>query len=303
MSVCVLGSINLDVVFRVAALPRPGETVSNLSVQEFPGGKGGNQAVASARIGVPTALIAALGRDEAATGLKRFLSDAGVDLSAVVEMEAYATGRAFICVDERGENAIVVHPGANGALTAAHLDKTALAPHCVFLGQFETPLDTLARYYVGDAAKAGLKLLNAAPAIAGAEALFPLIDILIVNETELGTYAKLDREPVDLDEVSRAARSLLSRPGQSIVVTRGAAGVAMIAETEAVSIPGRSVEVVDTTGAGDCFCGVLAALLSEGAALPDALAQANAAAAIAVGRAGAATSMPTRAELEAVLRA
>ena len=301
MSVCVLGSVNLDVVFRVAALPRPGETVSSLGVQEFPGGKGGNQAVAAARMGAPTSLIAALGQDEAATGLKRFLSEAGVDLSAAVEMAAHPTGQAFICVDDRGENAIVVDAGANGALSADHLKPEMLASHGVFLAQLETPLATLAAFFGSDAAKAGLKLLNAAPAISGAEALFPLIDILIVNETELASYAKLEREPVDLAGISGAARRLLSRAGQCVVVTLGAAGVALVTPEDAVSVPGRAVEVVDTTGAGDCFCGVLAALLSEAAALPDALANANAAAALAVGHAGAATSMPTRLELDAFL--
>jgi len=172
-------------------------------------------------------------------------------------------------------------------LTLPAAERSATPPHGIFFGS--------------DAAKAGLKLLNAAPAISGAEALFPLIDILIVNETELASYAKLEREPVDLAGISGAARRLLSRAGQCVVVTLGAAGVALVTPEDAVSVPGRAVEVVDTTGAGDCFCGVLAALLSEAAALPDALANANAAAALAVGHAGAATSMPTRLELDAFL--
>jgi len=303
MSVCVLGSVNLDIVFQVERLPRPGETVASLRVDEFPGGKGGNQAVAAARMGAPTTLIAALGRDEAAAGLKRFLADAGVDLSSVVDIEDRPTGRAFISVDAKGENVIVVDAGANGALEPHHLPQHAMAAHTVFLAQLETPLDTLAAFYGGDAAKTGRTLLNAAPAIRGAERLFPLIDVLIVNETELAAYANLDHDPVGLDAVVKAARGLMVRADQTVVVTLGAAGVALITQSEAAVIPGRKVKVVDTTGAGDCFCGVLAALLSEGAAMPDALARANAAAALAVGRAGAATSAPTRAELNAFLQA
>jgi ribokinase len=303
MSVSVLGSINLDIVCQVERLPRPGETVTSLRVDEFPGGKGGNQAVASAKMGAATTLIAALGQDAAATGLKQFLVRTGVGLSSVVEIAERPTGRAFISVDAKGENVIVVDAGANAALTPAHLTTEALAGHAVFLAQLETPIETLAAFYRSEPAKAGLKLLNAAPAIRGAEALFPLIDILITNETELAVYARLEGAPVDLDAIATAARCLLDRADQAVVVTLGAAGVALITPDDAVAMPSQKVKVVDTTGAGDCFCGVLAALLSEGANLTDALKQANAAGALAVGRAGASTSMPTRAELKAFLQA
>lgn len=303
MSVCVLGSINLDVVFRVERLPRPGETVASLRVEEFPGGKGGNQAVASAKMGAATTLIAALGRDAAATGLKRFLTGAGVDLSSVAEIADRPTGRAFISVDAKGENAIVVDAGANAALTPAHLAPEAMAGRRVFLAQLETPIETLAAFYASAPARAGLKLLNAAPAIRAAETLFPLIDILIVNETELAAYAQLARVPVGLEAISTAARRLMVRADQAVVVTLGAAGAALITATDAAAIAGRSVTVADTTGAGDCFCGVLAARLGEGADLPDAMADANAAAALAVCRAGAATSAPTRLELDAFMNA
>ncbi len=299
MSVCVLGSINLDMVFRVAALPRPGETVQSLGFEQHPGGKGANQAVAAARMGAQTQLIAAVGGDAAGAELTQFLGATEVELSAVMKMAA-PTGRAIICVDAGGENCIVVDSGANAALSPADLPQ-ALGRHGVFLAQLETPLETLAAFFASGAARAGITILNAAPAEARALALFPLIDILIVNQSELASYAKLSEEPVDLDAVATAARGLMARPDQAAVVTLGGAGAALVTATEATLIPGRAVKVVDTTGAGDCFCGALAAFLDEGMTLSAALAYANAAAALAVGRAGAASSIPTRNEVDASL--
>jgi ribokinase len=301
MSVCVLGSINLDIVFRVASLPAPGETIKSLGVRQFPGGKGGNQAVASARLDVATRLIGAIGADEGGREVKTFLAQAGVDLMHLIERTREPTGRAFICVDATGENCIVVDSGANAVLAPEHLSPDALAGHRVFLAQLETPIGALAAFYSADSARTGVKILNAAPADLAAKALFPLIDILVVNETELQHYAGLAETPKGLADIEAAAKSLIARPGQSVVVTLGGAGVALITEAEASIIPGREVEVVDTTGAGDCFCGVLAASLSEGADLGDSLARANAAGAFSVNRRGAATSSPTRADLEAFL--
>ncbi len=295
----VLGSINLDVVTQVAMLPRPGETVAGLRTDEGPGGKGANQAVAAARIGAEVRLIAALGRDEPGRRLKAFLSDAGVDTEALIEIEGRSTGRAFICVDARGENLIVVDGGANLALGPEHLPTAGSLATTVLLAQLETPLETVAAFFERVPVGAGLRILNPAPAHLAAKSLFDLVDILILNETELESFAALKTTPKDQADVVGAARTLLSRPDQSVIVTLGAAGSLLVTQTGAHMIAGRKVAAVDTTGAGDCFCGVLAAFLAEGAALADAVVQTNAAAALSVCKAGAAVAMPTRAELDA----
>jgi ribokinase len=296
----ILGSINLDIVTRVAALPRAGETVAALRTHEFPGGKGANQAVAAARMGAKVRLIAALGRDEAGEDLKTFMSGVGVDTEQVAVLHGEATGRAFICVEAGGENTIVVDGGANLALRPEHLPPVASLEHAVRLAQLETPLETVAAFFRAGSGS-GLRMLNAAPARLKARDLFNLVDILILNETELQTFAELKTTPKSQAQIVAAARSLLVRPTQSVVVTLGAAGCLIVTLDAAQPIAGHAVSVVDTTGAGDCFCGVLAARLAEGDTLAEAAAMANAAAALAVGKAGAAISAPTRAELEAFL--
>jgi ribokinase len=302
MSVCVLGSLNLDIVCRVAELPKPGETVMARGVERLPGGKGANQAVASARCGVRTHLIGAVGRDEAGDAMLAALRRAGVEAGQVLRLAGHATGQAFIWVSEAGENSIVVAGGANLAVTSRMPDAEAAARSRVLLAQLETPVETIEALYGGAPADAGcLRLLNAAPALPEARRLFPLADILIVNETELAAFAGVSLAADDLDAVVGAARALISRPDQTVVATLGAAGAVAVTPGGRVLMGGRSAQVVDTTGAGDCFCGVLAARLSEDADLETALAWANAAAALSTERPGAAPSMPSRAEIEAAL--
>jgi len=296
----ILGSINLDIVTIVAALPRAGETVVALRTDEFPGGKGANQAVAAARMGAEARLIGALGRDKAGKDLMTFLAAEGVDTEQVRRLDGEATGRAFICVEAGGENTIVVDGGANLALKPDDLPSGVTLEKAVRLAQLESPLETVAAFFRG-ADGQGSSLLNAAPARLEARGLFELVDILILNETELQTFAALKTTPESQAEIVAAARSLMVRPGQSAVVTLGASGCLIVTGDGAHAIAGRDARVVDTTGAGDCFCGVLAARLAAGAALVEAAETANAAAALAVSKAGAAVSAPTRAELEAFL--
>lgn len=301
MSVCVLGSINLDVVASVETLPRPGETITAGSVRHFPGGKGANQAVAAARMGAPTRLIGAVGTDAAADELCAFLQGAGVDLSSVVRKPDHATGQAFINVASSGENAIVVAPGANRALSPNDIDLGGLAGWRVFLAQLETELASIEAVFSSAPARQACRILNAAPARPAAAELFPLADVLIVNETELASYAGLSEVPAAIEAVVAAARKLLCRDGQTVLVTLGAQGVVMVDAAEDCLIGGRHTQAVDTTGAGDCFCGALAAALSEGQPLADALQTANCAASLSVERPGAASSMPLRSEVQAVV--
>ena len=298
MSVCVLGSINLDIVCQVEALPRPGETVASPRVRRFPGGKGLNQAVAAARWGAATVMIGAVGADAAGAELTGYLAAAGADVSGVRVLPSAPTGCAYILVSDAGENMIVVAGGANLAITAADV---APAPHRVYLAQLETPAPAIAALFEHDAARAGLRILTAAPAALEAAALFPRVDILILNETELASFAGAAASPSSPDEAAAMARRLSLRPDQSVIVTLGAAGAIAVTKAGVSRAPGIAVGVVDTTGAGDCFCGVLAAALDEGADLARAMTHANAAAALSAKRAGAAASIPTRAETEAFI--
>jgi len=294
MNVVVLGSLNLDVVCRVEALPAPGETVPGLGVRRFPGGKGLNQAVAAARWGARTAMIGKVGDDEAGRYLLATLTEAGVDTASISVTGESPTGQAYIFVSASGENMIVVAGGANlGLGPPASFD-----PASVYLTQLETPV-AAARAVFEVVAGRGLILLNAAPAIAAGASLFPLADFIIVNEVELAHYAGVDEAPFHLDDVSALARRLIAREGQRVIVTLGAAGAAAVDGGHAFLVPGKPAKVVDTTGAGDCFCGVLAAALSEGADLAQAMDQANAAAALSTETHGAAVSMPRREQIAA----
>ncbi|WP_168076327.1 ribokinase [Caulobacter sp. SSI4214] len=301
MTVFVLGSINLDAVARVDDLPRPGETVAGLSLALFLGGKGANQAVAAARMGAPTRLMGAVGGDDSGKGLKAKLAGYGVQVADVLELEGVPTGQAHVWVANNAENMIVVTAGANAMVTPQQVSATPIEGQRVLLCQLETPPAAVEALFRAGAAKGSLRILNAAPALPQGAALFPLTDILIVNQTELASYAKLDREPTRLEEVSVAARKLMSRPDQTIIVTLGSAGVAAVRRDEAFLVEGRKVKAIDTVGAGDCFCGALAAALASGMDLRDAVEMANAAAALSVQKAGAAPSMPSRREVEAFL--
>lgn len=299
MSVCVLGSINLDLVCRVAELPGPGETVTALDLMRFAGGKGANQAAASARWGARTSMIGAVGEDDAGEELLAHLSSAGVDVSGIAQVPGAPTGQAYISVSSSGENMIVVVGGANRTVSAEQVRASVVDGHAVFLSQLETPLPAIKALFAG--LQTGPRILNAAPAVPEAKELFPLLDILIVNETELAQYAGASRELVALSEVASAARGLIVRDGQRVIVTLGARGAVAVDTTSVIEVPGRAVQVVDTTGAGDCFCGVLAASLDEGFALPDAMHRANVAAAISTQTAGAAVIPALRVQVDALL--
>lgn len=300
--VCVLGSINQDVVAFVEKLPHPGETVVARRLAHFPGGKGANQAVAAARMGAGTLMIGATGADEAGSMMRAFLQDNGVDTGMVRINPRQPTGQAFINVSANGENAIVIVPGANAGLTPADIRPGKLAGCGIFLAQLECPVETIQSLFSSDAARRGTTILNAAPALPEGAELFPLVDILILNESELAAYAKLPEPPDDVEVAIESAGKLVGRDGQAVIVTLGEKGAVVVNGQQGELIPGRRADVVDTTGAGDCFCGTLAAALSDGHALNEAVRFAVTAASISVERSGAATSMPTRAEVDPALR-
>ena len=300
MSVCVLGGVNLDHVARVTVLPRPGETVASRNLAQFPGGKGANQAVAAARLGAQVRLLGAVGLDGAGDFMLDFLTSAGVAVDGVRREAEAATGQAFITVDDAARNMIVVAAGANALFGADAASAADLSATGVILTQFEATLAAIETLFTRPEAAGALKILNTAQALSDGAPLLALADMLILNETELASFAGLGAEPADPEAAIAAARSL-ARPGQTVLATLGAAGAVAVRGDEVFRVGGLRQQAVDTTGAGDCFCGALAAGLDRGMPLPAAMAFANAAAALSVTRAGAAASMPTAAEVEALL--
>ncbi|GAB3651614.1 ribokinase [Glycomyces tarimensis] len=298
MSVVVLGSANLDLVYDVERIPAPGETVLARGFEAFPGGKGNNQAIAAARAGAQARFIVALGQDAAGDRLADQARGAGVTL--LDRRVPTATGSAVIFVDRRGENSIVVNSGANGELvdlTADELDELAAAD--VLLLQLETPVDTVTAAVRAAKAASTRVVLNAAPCRElGAELLGDL-DVLVVNEHEA---AELAGPPASTDEASLLAA--LAEHGCAVIITLGADGALVgVPGEDPVKVPGIEVEAKDTTGAGDTFVGALAAALDRGVrdlelrSLVDATEFATAAAAIAVQRKGAVPSIPTLEEV------
>ncbi|WP_407184534.1 ribokinase [Bradyrhizobium centrosematis] len=301
--VFVAGSINMDVVATADRHPRIGETVAGRQVLYFPGGKGANQAVAASRLGARTTLIGRLGKDSFGAELRTFLGDQGIDLGYVQEMAEAHTGTAIITVAE-ADNTIVVIPGANGLVGADDVEVVPLLAGDVAVSQFEIPLPAIAAFFRRAREAGATTLLNPAPAQKMPDGLLALVDILVLNETELGFLAGVELSDSDeAVEIIDVARQLQARQDQTICVTLGKRGVLALAGREEIVVPGRAVTAVDTTGAGDCFVGALAAQLADGAPLRAALAFANAAASISVQRMGAGPSMPTAAEVMAVLGA
>jgi ribokinase len=299
--VFVAGSINMDVVATADRHPRIGETIAGKAVLYFPGGKGANQAVAAAKLGAPTTLIGRLGKDAFGDELKAFLVAQGIDLSFVQQTSDAHTGTAIITV-ANADNTIVVIPGANAHASAADVEAPLLAKGDIAVSQFEIPLPTISAFFQRARAAGATTILNPAPAIEFGRKLLDLVDILILNETELGLLAKTKLH--DTDDHARfidAARSLQAGHDKIICVTLGKRGLLALVNDQPAIIPGRAVTAVDTTGAGDCFVGAVAAQLAGGKPIRGALDYANAAASICVQRMGAAPSMPTAAEVEAIL--
>jgi ribokinase len=295
--VFVAGSINMDVVATADRHPKVGETIAGREVLYFPGGKGANQAVSAAKLGASTTLIGKLGKDAFGGELKAFLEAQGIDLSFVQESDAH-TGTAIITL-ANSDNTIVVIPGANGLVTPADVSAATLARGDIAVSQFEIPQATVVAFFKHARAAGATTILNPAPAIAFGSELLDLVDVLILNETELGLLARTAIH--DGDDVARIidAAKIVQGDGKRIVcVTLGKRGVLALTDGEPLMVDGRPVKAVDTTGAGDCFVGAVAAQLAAKKSISDALNYANAAASICVQRMGAAPSMPTAAEVE-----
>ena len=274
-TVAVIGSVNLDIVARVARLPAPGETVTGAELHRFPGGKGANQALAAQRLGADVSLVARVGEDAAADEALALLREGGVDLSACVAIPDVATGTALIAVSPSGENQIVVAPGANRYLLPDHVE----APDTdAVICQLEVPVETIASVA---AAYKGFLCVNLAPAMEIDVAVLQRADLVVLNETESTWYG-----------------ASLSACAGLVATTRGA-GVASLERDGELVAEARppAIEAVDATGAGDTFTAALTVALVEGQAPEKALQFACAAGAMAATKMGAQPSLPMRSEV------
>lgn len=293
--VTVVGTLNVDLVWQVEALPRPGQTVLATKTERQFGGKGANQAVAAARQGAHVALVGAVGDDAEGRGYREHLEREGIDARGVVVVREVATGTAHVYVDARGENLIVVDQGANARAEVSGL-QTALRGVDVLLVQLECALPAAVEALRLAAAAGVQTVLNASPV----NPAFPwgevAIDTVIVNEHECAEC--FGRPPAEWREDSAGVRQLLAQHKmQHLVVTQGAEPTLHLCADGAEEVRTFAVQPRDTVGAGDMFAGALAAQLAEGRAWPEALWHANVAAALSTLALGAQAAMPTRAEV------
>ena len=293
--VFVVGSINQDFVLKVERRPEPGETVTGAELALFPGGKGGNQAIAAARLGADVALLGRVGEDPFGRELVVNLRDNGVDTSRVEAVTDVPTGSAFITVTPDGENAIVVSPGANRRFGPAEVRAASedLRKARLLLAQLEVEVEAVEMAAYTVAGNGGRVLLNLAPPREVSGDLLRLSDPLVVNEHEAAFLLGEDAQTPE-----ESAGKLLDLGPPSAVVTLGGAGAILATEDSSRHFPAPEVQVVDTTGAGDAFVGALAAKLAEGTLLEEAVPYAVLAGAVAVMREGAQGSLPAPEDVE-----
>lgn len=319
----VLGGLNVDLVVHVPRLPGPGETVAGRDLLQFPGGKGANQAVAAARAGADVAMIGCAGNDAFGESLLAGLTREGID-TRHVRRDPAPSGVALIFVDPAAQNTIAVAPGANMRVGVTDVEAAAeaIAAAEVLLLPLETPPETVARA-VALAARAGTRVvLNPAPAAPLPADLLAAVDYLVPNERELITLVAGDGPPgrdapatgagelalgttgvLGLGAAEAAGRRLLARGARRVIVTLAERGSLLLGPGVAHHCPAFAVEAVDTTAAGDAYCGAFAAAISESQEERAAMRFASAAAALAVTQAGAQPSLPARAAIERLLAA
>lgn len=297
--VVVVGSFNMDLTTTVDRMPRPGETVLGDVFTTGPGGKGSNQAIAAARLGAHVTFVGRIGTDAFGQAALAIWAQDGVDTRHIIRDPDHATGVAPIFVDKDGENMIVVALGANLALSPADVDAAADAIRTadILLTGLEIPIETAA-HALKIAKAAGVRtILNPAPAQPLTHDMLLSADVLTPNESELEVLSGLA-----IDDVEQAAQLVKAHDNQHIVVTLGGQGAAYFGPGGHGVVPVFPVSVVDTTGAGDAFNGGLAVALSDGLDMPEAVRFAGATAALCVTKRGTAASMPTRAEVDTLLK-
>jgi ribokinase len=295
--ICVVGSANVDLTFRMPRLPKAGETLAGRSLHMGMGGKGANQAVAAARLGATVTFVARVGKDAFGTEAVRCYRVEGLDTSFVQQDAHSATGTAAIVVDDQAENCILYVPGANADLTSEDVRKASAAIENadILLCQLETPMvSTLEAFRLARAAGV-TTVLTPAPVMDVPDQLLQLCDLCVPNKTEMEHLARC---AIDTTDSARVAADLLRARGvKSVAMTLGRNGALLVDDAGALHIPAVQVEAVDPTGAGDAFTAALAVSLAEGATLREAAHRATFVAALTVTRPGAQTAFPSLAEI------
>jgi ribokinase len=296
-NILVVGSLNADLVVRAPRFPQPGETISGEDLQVIPGGKGANQAVAAARLGVNVSMLGRVGKDNFGDFLLENLKSNHVN-SQLIQRDDASTGTAIIVVDSNGQNSIVLSPGSNGKVSSADIANASFLYHDLLLLQLEIP--TLTVLAAAQRAKENNVpvILNPAPAHTAQlpDELIALADFLIPNETELSLLTNMDVK--DSPSAERAARILLKRGSKHVIVTLGSQGALIVSSTQVTHVDSFKVNVVDTTAAGDAFIGGFATALLQNNSLDDSVRYGCACGALATTKFGAQPSLPTKEEVE-----
>ncbi len=300
--IVVIGSSNVDLIMKMDHLPEKGETVTNAEFFQVYGGKGANQAVAAARAGGNVAFVSCVGEDAYTPQMVRNYNNDGIDTRFVFLEKGEVSGHALIMIGQTGENIISVAPGANYLLTPDKIDEAlpVIENAAMIVMQYEIQEETI-KYVIDIANKKGIPVMwNCAPARAFDLSYIPKINILVLNEVEAGFLAEMQVE--NETHAEKAAQKLVDSGVEKVIITLGSKGAFVLTKTEKVSVPAFKVEAVDTTAAGDTFCGAFAVALVEGKSLKDSLQFASVAAAISVTRMGAQPSAPTRKEIDEFLK-
>ena len=298
-NIIVVGSLNADLVVRTPRFPQPGETISGEDLNIIPGGKGANQAVAAARQGASVTMVGRVGNDSFGPELINNLKQNNVDTSHIQTDAESATGTAIIVVDAKGQNSIVLSPGGNGRVTAGDVNHVSFSDFKLLLLQLEIPVEAVLAA-AQRAKESGVRvLLNPAPARSLPDELLSLPDLLVPNESELSLLTDL---PVnDISSAENAAKTLLKRGVQTVIVTLGANGALIVDKQFTKHIPSYKVDVVDTTAAGDAFIGGFASALLQNKSMEEAVRYGCACGALAATKFGAQPSLPTTEEVEQFL--
>lgn len=299
--ILVIGSINYDMVVFSQRYPAPGETIIGDKFQTFPGGKGANQAVAAARLGGNVQMMGNVGQDSFGEELLHYLQTNQVHTKLISRVKE-STGTAHITVNASGQNSIIVVPGANGTLQKQDIDaiRDTIQSAQVLVLQLEIPLEVVTHAIDIAHTYGTMIILNPAPAMQLSVETLRKVTYLIPNESELALLSGMPTK--DLDNCRQAAQHLLEMGCERIILTRGEHGACYFSKNQEIITPSFQVSVVDTTAAGDAFIGGLAASFANGSDLQTSLITANAAGALAVTKAGAQTSLPTKTELEIFLK-